>query len=104
MAISKVTLNGTVLMDVTQDTVVANKLMKNETAHKADGTQITGSYVAPTYTSQAKTGIVPTESSQTITPDSGYDGLSSVQINAISSTYVGSGVARKSSSDLTSYR
>ena len=101
MAISKVTLNGTVLMDVTQDTVVANKLMKNETAHKADGTQITGSYVAPTYTSQAKTGIVPTESSQTITPDSGYDGLSSVQINAISSTYVGSGIARRDSTSLT---
>ena len=34
---------------------------------------------------QAKTGIVPTTSSQTITADSGYDGLSSVQINAMPS-------------------
>ena len=50
---------------------------------------------------QAKTNISPTESSQTITPDSGYDGLSSVQINAISSTYVGSGITQRSSSDLT---
>ena len=50
---------------------------------------------------QAKTNISPTESSQTITPDSGYDGLSSVQINAISSTYVGSGITSRSSSDLT---
>ena len=50
---------------------------------------------------QEKTNITPTESSQTIIPDSGYDGLSSVQINAISSTYIGSEVARKSSSDLT---
>lgn len=50
---------------------------------------------------QAKTNISPTESSQTITADSGYDGLSSVQINAISSTYVGTGITRRSSTDLT---
>ena len=42
---------------------------------------------------QAKTGITPTESSQRILPGSGYDALSSVQINAISSSYVGSGVS-----------
>lgn len=34
-------------------------------------------------TYQAKTGITPTTSSQTITADSGYDALSSVQINAM---------------------
>lgn len=50
---------------------------------------------------QAKTGITPTESSQTITADSGYDGLSSVQINAIPSNYVGSNIPSRSSSDLT---
>jgi hypothetical protein len=50
---------------------------------------------------QAKTNISPTESSQTITPDSGYDGLSSVQINAISSTYVGSGVTRQAAKTVT---
>lgn len=50
---------------------------------------------------QSKTNISPTESSQTITADSGYDGLSSVQINAISSSYIGSGIDQNDSTDLT---
>lgn len=50
---------------------------------------------------QAKTNIDPTESSQTIYPDTGYGGLSSVQINGISSSYVGSGIALRTSSDIT---
>lgn len=49
---------------------------------------------------QAKTAS-PTESSQTIEPDQGYGGLSSVTVEAISSSYVGSGVTRRSGTDLT---
>ena len=44
---------------------------------------------------QAKTGINPSTSSQTIEPDNGYDGLSSVQINAMPSGTAGTPSATK---------
>ena len=43
---------------------------------------------------QEKT-ITPTESTQVVDPDNGYGGFSSVTVNGIPSTYVGSGVATK---------
>lgn len=45
--------------------------------------------------------ITPTESQQTIGYSSPYTGLEEVIVDAISSTYVGSGISRKSSTDLT---
>lgn len=139
MAISKIILNGVTQMDVTQDTVASANLLSGYTATKNDGTKVNGSYVppsAPTLQTKSKT-YTPTTSQQTesITPDSGYDGLdkvnitvnaiqtetksatpsetaqtitpssgkylSSVSIGAIASDYVGSGVTRRSSTDLT---
>lgn len=43
MAIAKVILNGTTLIDLTQDTAVAEDIISPKTAHKKDGTSITGS-------------------------------------------------------------
>ena len=104
--ISKLILNGVAQMDVTQDTVAANNLLSGETATKNDGSPVVGAYVPPTASLQTKTkSYTPTESAQSesVTADVGYDGLDTVSISvgAISSTYVGTGVARNDSTDLT---
>ena len=49
---------------------------------------------------QSKT-VSPSESAQTIRADYGYDGLSQVTVNAVSRTYVGSGVTKKSAATYT---
>lgn len=69
------------------DTVAANKLLSGYTAHNALGEAITGTYIPSGSPAnlQTKTNIDPTTSSQTIEADTGYDGLASVQINAMPS-------------------
>ena len=54
----------------------------------------------PTAEVQSKS-VTPTESEQTVTPDDGYVGMDSVTVGAISSTYVGSGITRNDSDDLS---
>ena len=83
------------------DTVAADKLLSGYTAHNSLGEAITGTYVPSSTNTQSNKTVSPTESQQVVTPDTGYDNLAQVTVNAISSTYVGTGVARKSSSDLT---
>ena len=88
-------------VDLSSDTVDAEHLLQGYTAHDRLGQPVVGTASgggSPTL--QAKTAN-PTESQQVVTADTGYDGLSSVTVTAISSTYVGSGITRRSSSDLS---
>lgn len=45
--------------------------------------------------------ITPTESQQTVNCDNNYDGLDTVTVNAIDSTYVGTGVNRQAAQTIT---
>ena len=60
MGVSKVILNGTTLIDVTQDTVTANKLLYNETATGADGESVVGTIVSKTSSDVTVSGATVT--------------------------------------------
>ena len=69
-----------------------------------DENGVVQAYIQPNFQSKTKS-YTPSETTQseTVTADTGYNGLSqvSVSVGAVSSTYVGSGITRRSSSDLT---
>lgn len=46
MAVNKVNYGGKALIDLTKDTVSESSLLSGYTAHKKDGTVITGSFLA----------------------------------------------------------
>lgn len=78
----------------------------NASSDGYDGySQVTVNVPSGSPTLQTKTkSYTPTETQQTeaVSADSGYDGLDTVNVTvgAISSTYVGTGIARRSSSDV----
>lgn len=98
MAIAKVILNGEVQMDVTSDTVEANKLLSGETATKNDGTKVTGTFVAPDPVISSLS-VTPTESAQTFN-EASISGYKPVTVGAIASDYIGSAVPLRDSADM----
>lgn len=61
---------------------------------------IFGAADGTTIKTQAKT-VTPNESQQVVSPNEGYAGLKSVTVNAISKTYVGSGITKKAAATYT---
>ena len=75
------TIEAVTLSNLTSENIKNGVTVKVGCASDDDSvTSVTGTY-APAL--QAKTNIAPSTASKTISPDDGYDGLSSVQINAM---------------------
>ena len=101
MAVNKVDVNGSTVLDLTNDSVTPETLTKGATAHNAAGEQITGTYEAPVKSVNGKTGDVtldysdvnaqqklynltldtPIVENQTINPNSTYTFSSPITLN-----------------------
>lgn len=85
MAINKIVLNTEngeqVLVDLTGDTVTPETLAEGVIAHDASGEAIVGTMEAAKGPTLQEKTVTPTTSAQSVTPDSGYDGLSKVTVN-----------------------
>ena len=85
---NQVIVNGETILDLRSDTVTPETLQKGYTAHDKSGTKITGTLEAPNL--QSKSVTYTENGSATVTPDAGYDGLSSVEVTVAIPVYDGS--------------
>ena len=93
MAISKLILNGNVQMDVTGTTAIESDVRTGKKFTKVNGVEATGT--DPGASLQSSKTATPSTSQQTILPDSGYDGLEQVVVNAMPSGSAGTPTATK---------
>lgn len=77
MAINKVVYGNQMLIDLTNDTVAAAKMLSGTTAHGADGEAITGNIV-----SKAAATYIPTTTDQTITANQYLNGVQTIKGDA----------------------
>ena len=79
--INKIDYEGRTLIDLTGDTVTADTLLEEMTAHDKSGKIITGTYVAPII-QESQTKIIDFTGDQTYTinPSPGYDAMASLSL------------------------
>lgn len=85
MAISKVTLNGTTLMDATQNTANKDNTLTGYTGTKNDGTTFTGEYSVPSIEAN-KAYTVNSSGTLTVNPSTNYDAMEKVTLTVDSGT------------------
>ena len=78
---NQVIVNGETILDLRSDTVTPETLQKGYTAHDKSGTKITGTLEASSVSVQpTKSVTITSNGTATITPDAGYDAMSSVDV------------------------
>lgn len=86
MGVNKVVFGAVAIMDISDSTVTPDKLAKGATAYDKSGEKITGTMEAATDPKLQEKSVTPRISAQIVTPDSGYDGLSKVNVGAMPAT------------------